>query len=155
SRFPPAPTPRRTSPASAMAGGGVTPAGGGRDSSRPTSGVVMAGRFSPPAGAVGQSGRVRIVHVFKDAFPPTYGGVEQHIWDVTHSLRHEFDFSVLAASGSRRRLARDDGGVPVVQAAEYGRVLSTPICPSWWGELRALGSAALHLHLPLPAGELL
>jgi len=98
---------------------------------------------------------VRIVHVFKDVFPPTYGGVEQHIWDLAHSLPDEFQCSVLAASGSRRRLVREDGGVAVVQAAEYGRVLSTPICPSWWSELRAARSAALHLHLPLPAGELL
>lgn len=98
---------------------------------------------------------MKVVHVFNHVFPPTYGGIEQHIWDVTRSLRGNFELEVLASSGSRRRIESERDGVRVVQAAEHGRILSTPISPSWWTELRRSRAAALHLHLPVPAGELM
>jgi rhamnosyl/mannosyltransferase len=97
---------------------------------------------------------VKILHVFKNAFPPTYGGVEQHIWDVARSLDAEFESSVLASSGSRRRVEEEVDGIRIVRSPAYGRVLSTPITPSWWREIRHTDAAVVHLHLPLPFAEL-
>lgn len=96
---------------------------------------------------------MRVVHVFKDAFPPTYGGVEQHVWELTRALSPEFDFEILTSSRSRRRTEERLDGVRYVRVPEYGRIASTPLTPSWWNEIRRTRSA-LHLHLPLPLAEL-
>jgi glycosyltransferase involved in cell wall biosynthesis len=96
---------------------------------------------------------MRVLHVFKDAFPPTYGGVEQHIWDVARSLSPEIESTVLTSSGSRDRVDEDIDGVHIVRTAEYGRFFSTPITPAWLGELRRTAASVLHLHLPSPLAE--
>lgn len=92
--------------------------------------------------------------MFKDAFPPTFGGVEQHVWDVARSLRsEEFEFGVLTSSRSRHRIEETLDGVRFVRSPEYGRAVSTPVTPSWWRELRQDRHALAHFHLPLPVGE--
>ena len=96
---------------------------------------------------------MKVLHVFKDAYPPTYGGVEQHLWELTQSLAGEFEFEILTASRSCRRIEEWVGGVRFVRAPEYGRLLSTPLAPSWWNALRRCPSA-IHLHLPVPLAEL-
>ncbi len=97
---------------------------------------------------------MRVLHVFKDAFPPTYGGVEQHIWDTTRCLGPAFQSAVLTASRSPRGWVDELEGVQILRCAEFGRVLSTPITPSWWGELRRQTPDVLHVHLPNPVAEL-
>lgn len=97
---------------------------------------------------------MHVLHVFKDAFPPTYGGVEQHVWDVTRSLAGRFPSTVLTSSRSRRRVEEDVDGVRIVRVPEYGRVLSTPVTPAWWRELRRGHPDVIHVHLPLPVAEL-
>jgi rhamnosyl/mannosyltransferase len=97
---------------------------------------------------------VRVVHVFKDAFPPTYGGVEQHVWDVTRSLGDGFESEVLTSSRSWRRVDERVDGVRFLRVPEYGRMVSTPVTPSWWGEIRRSRPAAFHFHLPVPLAEL-
>ncbi|HLF69332.1 MAG TPA: glycosyl transferase family 1, partial [Actinomycetota bacterium] len=69
---------------------------------------------------------MRVLHVFKDYYPPTRGGIEQHIHDVTHSLSG-YDFAVLTSSRSRRRITELDDGVRVVRAPELFRPVSTPV----------------------------
>jgi glycosyltransferase involved in cell wall biosynthesis len=94
-----------------------------------------------------------VLHVFKDVSPPTPGGVEQHVEDVTHSLGGH-RFTVLTAARSRHRTVADDRGVRIVRAPEYGRVWSTPLTPSWRAELRDTPADLLHVHLPNPLAEL-
>ncbi|MGH9266051.1 MAG: glycosyltransferase [Acidimicrobiales bacterium] len=103
-------------------------------------------RAAPPA--------LRVLHVFKDVFPPTFGGVEQHIWDITRSLGSGFRHSVLTASRSVRGRVDELDGVQVVRAPELGRVLSTPVTPTWWRELRRRPADVVHVHLPCPLAEL-
>jgi rhamnosyl/mannosyltransferase len=97
---------------------------------------------------------MRVLHVFKDAFPPTFGGVEQHMWDVARSLRNEgFEFGVLTSSRSRRRIEERLDGVRFVRTPEYGRAFSTPLTPAWRRELRRDPDTLVHVHLPSPVGE--
>lgn len=93
-----------------------------------------------------------VLHVFKDAYPPTFGGVEQHIWDVSRSLGGEFRFEVLTASRCRRRVEGKVEGVRIVRVPEYGRLLSTPLTPAW-GPALARAGGTVHVHLPLPVAE--
>ena len=97
---------------------------------------------------------MNVLHVFKDVFPPTYGGVEQHIWDVARSLAPEIHSTVLTSSRSPRRAVQDVEGVRIVRAPEYGRLFSTPLTPSWFSELRRSRDDLLHVHTPNPFGEL-
>lgn len=96
---------------------------------------------------------MRILHVFKDYFPPTRGGIEQHIHDLVHSI-DGFEFAVLTSSRSRRQVVDDDGGVKVVRAPEYWRPVSTPITPAWARLLRESRADLFHFHMPNPFGEL-
>ncbi|MCA1839973.1 MAG: glycosyltransferase [Actinomycetota bacterium] len=95
---------------------------------------------------------MRVVHVFKDYFPPTRGGIEQHINDVTHSIKG-YKFAVLTSSRSKKPKVDDDLGVRVVRAAERARFASTPITPSWPTLLRESGADLFHFHMPNPYGE--
>lgn len=97
---------------------------------------------------------MKVLHVFKDYYPPTFGGIEQHINDVVHSIP-EIRFGVLTSSRTRRLIRDDDYGVNVVRAPEYLRPVSTPITPSWSGLLRNSGTDLFHFHVPNPFGELM
>ncbi len=97
---------------------------------------------------------MNVLHVFKDVFPPTYGGVEQHIWEVARSLAPGIRSTVLTSSRSRRRVVQEVEGVRIVRVPEHGRLFSTPLTPSWFSELRSLEDALLHVHAPNPLGEL-
>jgi rhamnosyl/mannosyltransferase len=96
---------------------------------------------------------VRILHVFKDAYPPTVGGIEMHVHDVTQSL-DGFESTVLTSSRSARRRVDHVGAVRIVRAPELGRLASTPLTPSWRREIRSAGADLLHVHMPNPGAEL-
>lgn len=96
---------------------------------------------------------MKIVHVFKDYYPPTRGGVEQHLHDVVHSLEG-FEFEVLTAARSRRTSVGPDNGVPVRRSAELGRISTSPVTPGWLTMFRRSDADAFHFHMPNPFGEL-
>ena len=96
---------------------------------------------------------MRVLHAFKDAYPPTRGGVELHVDEVARSL-DGFSFSVLTSSRSRARTVREHQGVRIVEAPEACRVRSAPVTPSWRGELRHSDADLFHFHMPNPVGEL-
>lgn len=97
---------------------------------------------------------MKVLHAFKDVFPPTYGGVEQHVWDVTRSLGEEFESTVLTSSRSLGRTVEWLDGIRYIRAREFGRVLSTPITPSWFVDLRRTAADVVHVHLPSPMAEI-
>lgn len=97
---------------------------------------------------------MRVLQVFKDYFPPTRGGIEQHINDLVHSLTG-YQCAVLTSSRSRRRVVEDDEGVRVIRAQELARPVSTAITPSWSKFLRESGADLMHFHMPNPFGELM
>lgn len=96
---------------------------------------------------------MRVLHAFKDYYPPSRGGVEQHINQVVHHL-DGYEFTVLTSSRSRQVLVEDDGDVEVIRAAEYFRPFSTPITPSWPRYLADSRFDLVHFHMPNPFGEL-
>lgn len=98
---------------------------------------------------------MRIVHLYKDYFPPTVGGMEQHIGMVsTLQAQAGAEVTVLTSHPGVRRTVRETvGGVRVIRCAEHGRVWSTPFCPDMPLELKRLEADLFHLHFPSPPGE--
>jgi len=99
---------------------------------------------------------VRIVHVYKDYFPPTHGGIEQTIARMAiHQTRAGHSVTVVASAHGRRH-SREEvlAGVHVVRCAEWGRALSAPFCPTMPARLARLDADLFHLHYPNPTGEL-
>jgi rhamnosyl/mannosyltransferase len=97
---------------------------------------------------------MRVVHVFKDFYPPTTGGIEQHMRLLCAGLARHIDVSVLVPSRSTRRTEDLVDGIRVIRASEFGRYLSVPLCPTMPGELRRLAPDVVHLHFPNPMGDL-
>jgi glycosyltransferase involved in cell wall biosynthesis len=98
--------------------------------------------------------RPRIVHVYKDMYPPVEGGIERTIYHLTRLTADEFEPSVIVASRSRtgsRRLV--DGRIEVTEVASFGRALSTPLAPAFIGALRRSRADLFHFHFPHPTGE--
>lgn len=97
---------------------------------------------------------MRVLHLFKNYYPPTRGGVEQWINDVVHSsLRKDIEFVVLTASADRHLVIDDDEGVQVVRAPTLVRASTAPIVPSWTSWIRRLKPDVIHAHMPNPTGE--
>lgn len=96
----------------------------------------------------------RIVHVYKDIYPPVEGGIER-IVNLMASLTSEaFDVRVIVASRSRRGGRRTiEGRVPVTEVPCLGRALSTPLAPGFLTALRRSGADLFHFHVPHPTGE--
>ena len=97
---------------------------------------------------------MRVVHLFKDFYPPTTGGIEQHLRVLCEGLSRKIDVTVLVPSRSFRRIEETIGDVHIVRTPELGRCLSTPLCPGMGAELRRLSPDLIHLHFPNPAGDL-
>ena len=97
---------------------------------------------------------MRAVHVFKDFYPPTTGGIEQHMRLLCAGLARHIGVTVLVPSRSTRRIEEHLEGVQVIRVPEFGRYLSAPFCPSMAAELRRLAPDIMHLHFPNPTGDL-
>src|SRR5439155_24315991 len=95
---------------------------------------------------------MRVLHVFKDYFPPTHGGIEHLIHQITHGMKG-VDFSVVTSSRSQRLIEEDDDGVHVVRAAEFGRIGSAPIVPGFAKHIRRTQPDLVHFHMPNPTAE--
>lgn len=100
---------------------------------------------------------MRVLHVYKDVYPPVAGGIERHIHSIRLALPH-IEHDVIGCSHSRRTVYRSPG--PEVSGQEVlvgqlGRVWSTPIAPTFpaWLARMARG-AVVHMHMPNPLGEL-
>jgi glycosyltransferase involved in cell wall biosynthesis len=97
----------------------------------------------------------RIVHLYKDVYPPVTGGIEKHIAMIREALPWIQHDALVCGGGKRTRVRRDRCGHQDVLVAEFGRVLSTPLAPSYPIWLRRLAKdAILHLHMPQPLAEL-
>lgn len=96
---------------------------------------------------------MRVVHVFKDYYPPTTGGIEQHMGLLCGRLASKMDVAVLVPSRSRARVEERMDGVTLVRVPEFGRYASVPLCPTMPRELRRLAPEIVHLHFPNPMGD--
>jgi len=94
---------------------------------------------------------MRILHIYKDYYPPTYGGVEVTIHTLAHGTKDAGgEVTVLIANRRFRNEKVEIQGIPVVKVADLGRVLSAPLPPAFPLWLRRLGGGILHFHLPNP-----
>ena len=97
---------------------------------------------------------MRVVHLFKDYFPPTTGGIEQHMQLLCTGLAHSMDVAVLVPSHSFHKHTETVNRVEVLRVPEYGRYAAVPFCPTMPGELKRLRPDVVHLHFPNPMGDL-
>jgi len=98
---------------------------------------------------------LRIVHIYKDYFPPTVGGIEQTVERMaTYQARAGHQVSVLtSAAGKRRTVDEVVEGVRVIRVSEWARAMSAPFCPSMPRHLASLAPDLCHHHFPNPTGE--
>lgn len=98
---------------------------------------------------------MKVVHLYKDYYPPVFGGIEQTVSRLARgAVRAGHEVTVLcSAHGARRDLDEVVDGVRVIRCAEWARVASTPICPGMPGRLARLEADVLHLQFPSPPGE--
>jgi glycosyltransferase involved in cell wall biosynthesis len=97
---------------------------------------------------------MKVVHIFKDCYPPVTGGIEQHMNLLCRKLAQTVDVTILAPSRSRRRVEERLEGVRIIRVPEFGRYASVPLCPTAPLELRRLRPDLVHLHFPNPMGDL-
>jgi glycosyltransferase involved in cell wall biosynthesis len=97
---------------------------------------------------------MRVVHLFKDYFPPTTGGIEQHMQLLCSGLARTHEVVVLVPSRSWRGREETRDGVRVVRVPEFGRFAAVPFCPTMPGTLARLKPDLVHLHFPNPTGDL-
>lgn len=96
---------------------------------------------------------MRVIHIFKDYYPPTTGGIEQHMNLLCRGLARTIDVTVMVPSRSRRKIEEYINGVQVIRLPEFGRYPSAPLCPTMPFELRRLRPNLVHLHFPNPTGD--
>jgi len=97
---------------------------------------------------------MRVVHIFKDYYPPMTGGIEQHMRLLCTGLTRQIEVIVLVPSRSRRAIKECLEGVSVIRVPEFGRYASVPLCPTMPVELHRLRPDIVHLHFPNPMGDL-
>ena len=101
---------------------------------------------------------MRVLHVYKDVYPPIVGGIERHIDSIRRALPDIQHDVLVCARGVRTRIGHASSGDrrgTEILVGEFGRPLSTPLAPSFplWLSRYARG-AIVHLHMPQPVGEL-
>ncbi len=98
--------------------------------------------------------RPRIIHVYKDVYPPVEGGIERTIYHMARLTSDEFEpVVVTAARGARGCVRRIADHIEVIEIASMGRALSTPLAPGFVAALRRSRADLFHFHFPHPTGE--
>lgn len=94
---------------------------------------------------------MRIVHIYKDYYPPTCGGIEVAINRIIEGCRDQCDeIKVLICNRAWRSEVAEVEGTPVYKAGEWGRFLSAPLSPTFPLWLKRLDADILHYHIPNP-----
>lgn len=100
---------------------------------------------------------MRVLHLFKNYYPPTHGGIEQWINEIVHDPQLAsagMEFVVLTAGQGRRLVDETDGGVRVVRVPALVRASTAPVVPGWLAWIGRLQPDVIHAHMPNPTGEL-
>lgn len=97
---------------------------------------------------------MRVVHVYKDVYPPIVGGIERHIDTIRRAMPPDVESVLVACSRQLRTRTRKTEHGTEVLVGELGRVLSTPLAPSFPSWLARQGADVVHLHMPNPTGEI-
>jgi len=93
---------------------------------------------------------MRILHIYKDYYPPIVGGMEMFMALLCREMKGRADVEALVCSRSLRSRVRSVDGVRVTEVGELFRVLSAPISPAFPIFLKRSRHDILHFHLPNP-----
>ena len=98
---------------------------------------------------------MRILHIYKDYYPPHCGGIEIAINRIIEATRDQCEeISVLICNRRHNTEFAEVEGTPVFKAGEWGRFLSAPASPYFPYWLKRLKTDILHYHLPNPTAVL-
>ncbi|GAB4344539.1 MAG: glycosyltransferase family 4 protein [Candidatus Abyssubacteria bacterium] len=96
---------------------------------------------------------MKIVHVYKDYYPPVVGGIEKHIAQLCNHFKRGHEVEVIVCNhGLTTRIETIDG-VKVTKVGQLGRIQSAPLPPSLPLRLRATRADIFHYHVPNPTCE--
>ena len=98
---------------------------------------------------------MRVLHVFKDLFPPLAAGITCYVHDVAgEAVRrgHQVEVDVAGVRSDEREVLPN--GVVVRRHRELGRILSMPVAPGLVTGPRRADVDLIHVHMPNPIGEL-
>jgi rhamnosyl/mannosyltransferase len=93
---------------------------------------------------------MRILHIYKDYYPPIIGGMEMSMALLCRKMRTRAEVEALVCSRSIRSRVRTVDGVRVTEVGELGRILSAPIAPAFPLAMKRAPFDILHFHLPNP-----
>jgi rhamnosyl/mannosyltransferase len=96
---------------------------------------------------------MKILHVYKDYYPPIVGGVEKHIAQVCGHFKKKFEVEALVCNRGPFTKIEHIDGVRVIKVGQLGRVQSAPLPPGFPLWLRKIKADILHFHLPNPTCE--
>jgi glycosyltransferase involved in cell wall biosynthesis len=101
-------------------------------------------------------GGLRVLHVYKDYYPPVKGGIEGHMNLLARGLQARgVEVRVLVANNCFALQRETIEGVPVTLVPQLGRLASAPITLAFTRWIRELGAKSdiLHFHFPNPTAE--
>lgn len=97
---------------------------------------------------------MKIVHCYKDYYPPIVGGIECHINALAQGTRTRAEVEVLVSNRVFRTERTFVDGIRVTRVADLGRVASAAITPTYPAWLAGVDADILHFHLPNPTADL-
>jgi rhamnosyl/mannosyltransferase len=97
---------------------------------------------------------MRVAHFYKDAFPPIFGGIEQHVAMLAEMQQAAgWDVEIIAAGARRATRERLPNGVVIQRLGEVGRFASSPVTLAFMGAACRARVDIAHFHHPNPIGE--
>ncbi len=97
---------------------------------------------------------MRIVHVYKDFYPPVSGGMERHMALMCRHQRAWADVEALTCSRSWRSHVVERDGTRVTEVGEWGRFQSAPVSPLFPWYMRRYSADVMVVHVPFPTAEI-
>lgn len=97
---------------------------------------------------------MKILHVYKDFYPPVAGGMERHIGLMCRYQRQWAEVEALMCSRALRTRVIERDGTRVTEVGEWGRFQSAPFSPLFPWHMRRLRADIVVVHVPNPAAEL-
>lgn len=97
---------------------------------------------------------MKVVHVYKDFYPPVAGGIERHVALMCRYQQPHAEVEALVCSRRLRGSLRREDGCTVREVGEWGRFLGTPLSPTFPIRLHQTQANVAVVHSPNPTGEI-